>query len=476
MSLFDAYGRPMKPSSTMEVKRSQVGHIVSEHVLGQPRWTDHEYEKLAREAYYLNSISYRCAKLIATCAAGIPWLLAGRDGALLEEHPLLDLIHRPNPVTGGFAFFEAAYTYHMLAGHNFIEGVGIGAQPYNELWNHRPDRIKVVPGPFGIPSEFKFDMGGKTKTWKVDPRTGKGDILQIKSFNPLDDWHGMSRVIPAAYGVDRHNASSKHNKALLDNGARPSGALVFEPVSLGNGAGVSSAPQEVIDKAEKELLKKHSGPSNAGKPMVLGGNVRWEQFGLSMADMDFDESKQDAARDICVAWGVPHILVVKGQATYNNMEEAKLQLYEETVLPLVGLFKGELNVWLTPSFADGLKLLPDLDAIPALETRREKKRESVTTLLKEGILDADEARAELEYGNRDPKSVQTFDPASLKALIESVEVVGIEPLFRYMKSVGLVERKTTVENLLSSALSLVEGDDEEDESGVEEEDEDEQDT
>ena len=42
-----------------------------------------------------------------------------------------------------------------------------------------------------------------------------------------NDYYGMSQIEAAASAIDSHNQASKWNKALLDNSARPSGALVY---------------------------------------------------------------------------------------------------------------------------------------------------------------------------------------------------------------------------------------------------------
>jgi HK97 family phage portal protein len=443
-----------------EIKYSQAGTVVSSHIVGQPRWTEHDYAHLSREAYVLNPVGFRCIKMISVCAATIAWQLHGRDRTLIEDHAILDLLTRPSPMQGGSSLFEAAYSYFLASGNNYFEANGPNGKPPRELFALRPDRMKVVPGTFGLPSEFVYEHAGNKRTWPVNPMTGESQILHIKDFHPTDDWYGLARTIPGAKGIDRHSASSDHNKALLDNGARPSGGLVFEPVEVGGQ--VQMADPEIVDKAYERLEQMHMGSKNAGRPMVLNGKIKWEQFGLSPSDMDFDENKQDAARDICLAFGVPHVLIVKGESTYNNIREAKLQLYEDTVLPLVDHFLDELNNWLVPRFGDGLKLAADLDSIPALEPRREAKRKSVVELVEKNVLDQDEAREELGYGPRNENAVRKIDGSVLTALVKGAEAFGLEPLIRYMLSVGLVKPGTKPEDIAAAALDLIEGDDQED--------------
>jgi HK97 family phage portal protein len=451
-----------KSFSNIETKASEMGSLLMPYGVGRPVWTERDYANFALEAYQLNAIGYRCAKMISQAAASPRWILSDKAGKEILDHPLLDLLARPSPASGGAFFFESVYTYLMLSGNSYIEKVGPNNKAPTELWAQRPDRMKVIAGRFGTPSAFRWSLGGKEKDWPVNPITGQSDILHIREFHPLDDWYGLSRVEPAHTGIDRNNAAAAHNKALLDNGARPSGALVFETVSS-DGQNIA-APPDIIEKAERELKKRHGGPSNAGTPMVLGGNVKWEEMGLSPKDMDFNEGKQDAARDICVAWGVPHVLIVKGAATFNNIKEAKLELYEETVLPLIKTVVDELNVWLVPMFGDGLTLSIDMDSIPSLEPRREIRRKTYTDLLDKGILDVEEVREALQYGPRDVNSLRTINAPVLAALVTSVPIAGMTPLLRYMKSVGLFDPSMTEAQVVAAALGMVEDEPEPDDN------------
>ncbi len=375
--------------------QSAAGSGIAKWSMGQAVWTPRRYDKLAEEAYVKNAIGFRCTKLIAEAAAGIPLMLMQKKSEI-EEHPLLDLLEAPAPMIGGQQLMEAFFAYLLLEGNTYLEGVApFDTRPPAELWALRPDRMKAVPGPRGMPQAYTYEVNGTTTTWKADQITGRGAIFHLKEFHPLNDWYGLSRVEPAAYGIDRHNEASKHNKALLQNGARPSGALIFKPVII-NGQAVS-APPDVIAAAEKRLDDEHVDYAGRGRPMVWGGNIDWQEMGLSPKDMDFGKGKDDSARDICSSLGVPHELVVPGSATFNNRAMARLELYESTVLPLFGRALQGLNQWLVPRYGDRLKLIADLDGVPALEPRRETKRKAAHEGFKAGLLKRDEARDMLGY-------------------------------------------------------------------------------
>ena len=379
-----------------QTKASAAGAAISVARVGQPVWSERDYRAFADEAYVRNAVAFRCIKLISRSAAAIPWLLDDGRGNEIEKHKLLDLLKRPAPLIGGATLFEAVYAYLLIAGNSYLEAVGPDNKPPRELWNLRPDRVKVVAGQYGMPQGFEYEANGRTVRWAADPLTGASPVLHLKEFHPLSDWYGLSPVEPSSYSVDRHNAAVAHNTALIQNGSTPSGALIFKPINQ-PGGGVSRPPQEVIQAAEDRLRDRHSGPANAGRPLILSGDIDWKQLGFSPKDMDFNESKLDAARDICLAFGVPHILCVPGQSTYNNVREAKLELYEETILPIVDKVLDALNAWLVPLFGENLVLGIDKDEIPALSMRREFKQKAMLELYDKKLLTRDEARAALQY-------------------------------------------------------------------------------
>ena len=134
----------------------------------------------------------------------------------------------------------------------------------------------------------------------------------------------------AAVPLDIHNAAGAWNKALLDNAARPSGALVFAgPVG-------TTLTDTQFDRLKTELEASYQGAANAGRPLLLDGGLDWKPLSMSPKDMDFIEAKNSAAREIALAFGVPPLLLgLPGDNTHANYAEANRAFYRQTVIPLV---------------------------------------------------------------------------------------------------------------------------------------------
>jgi HK97 family phage portal protein len=330
-----------------ERKASAAGPAIAYQTSGRVAWTPRD-----------------TASLIAEAAAALPLILQDKQRRF-DEHPVLCLLARPNPMQGRAELFEAIYAQLLLSGNAYIEAVGGEAGTPVELYVLRSDRMSLVPGPDGWPIAYDYTVGAKTHRFTL--ATGLTPICHIKSFHPQDDHYGLSPMQAAASAVDVHNSASRWSKALLDNAARPSGAIVYRGGESGFGLS-----DEQISRLKDEMESYHQGAANAGRPMLLDGGLDWKPMGFSPSDMEFQKTKESAAREIALAFGVPPMLLgIPGDATYANYQEANRAFYRLTVLPLVSRIASGIGHWLAEQTGDDFTLAPDLDQVPALSVERD---------------------------------------------------------------------------------------------------------
>ncbi len=355
--------------SEVATKQSVAGSLIALHNQGAPVWTPRHYGDLAHEGFARNAIAYRCVRMISETAAAVPWVLyegAGRRERELDTHPLLELLARPNPLQSGAELREAWFGFLQIAGNAYLEAAELRGA-VRELYVLRPDRMKVVPGARGWPAAYEYSAGGKPVRFEMDALRGRLPILHMKLFHPGNDHYGFSPIEAAALGIDLHNAAAGWNKALLDNGARPSGALIYHGTD-----GSANLSQDQVTRLKQELSDNYQGPANAGRPLLLEGGLDWKEMSFNPKDMDFIQSKHVAAREIALAFGVPPMLLgIQGDNTYANYKEANLAFHRQTILPLVGKACAALNQWLGPRFGAGLRLWYDADQIEALSVDRD---------------------------------------------------------------------------------------------------------
>lgn len=331
--------------------------------LGQPVWTPRDYGALAREGYKQNPVAYRCVRLIAEAVASVPLLARNQNG---ESHELQNLLNKPNFEQTGPELIEAFIGHLQIAGNAYLEMVSVDGVP-RELCVLRPDLMRIIAGPNGWPLGWEQVCGNeKRKLWR-DPISGRSDVLHLKLFNPNDELYGQSPIEAAACAIDIHNAGGAWNKALIDNAARPSGALVYRG-SQGN----ERLSEEQFERLKAELTLAHTGAANAGRPLLLEGGLEWSAMSLTPQEMDFVEARRAAARDIALAFGVPPMLLgIPGDNTYSNYKEANNAFWRQSVLPLVNKLTNALSAFLSAWVENEILVSPNLDAVPALVSERE---------------------------------------------------------------------------------------------------------
>ena len=356
--------RQKNGAAAPEAKASATGPVVSWQSSGRVAWSPRDVTSLTRTGFLGNPIGFRSVKLIAEAAAALPLVLQDRSQRF-DVHPILSLIGNPNAAQGRAELMEALYGHLLLSGNAYVEAVlGEGAVPV-ELHVLRADRMSVVPGSDGWPVAYEYAVGGKKH--RFDASGEISPIAHIKSFHPQDDHYGMSPMQAAAMAVDVHNSASRWSKSLLDNAARPSGALVWNS-SDGQGA----MGDDQFRRLSEEIEANFQGARNAGRPMVLEGGLDWKPMGFSPSDMEFQKTKEAAAREIALAYGVPPMLLgIAGDATYANYTEANRAFFRLTVLPLVTRVASVLGEWLSRYSGEVLDLKPDLDQVPALSAERD---------------------------------------------------------------------------------------------------------
>lgn len=353
-----------------ERKASATGRIMAHGSAGRVAWSPRDAASLTRTGFAGNPVGFRAVKMIAEAAAALPLVL--QDHARrYSEHPVLSLMRSPNPAQGRAELLESLYGQLMLTGNGYLEAVAADEGAPVELHVLRSDRMSLVPGANGWPVAFEYAVGGQKHRFDV---TGeRPPICHFKSFHPQDDHYGLSPMQAAAQALDVHNAASRWSKALLDNAARPSGAIVYSGL---DGEGVMTSDQ--YDRLVTEMESYHQGAANARRPMLLEGGLDWKPMGFSPSDMEFQKTKEAAAREIALAFGVPPMLMgIPGDATYANYQEAHRAFFRLTVLPLASRVTAALGEWLEHFTGEDLQLSPDLDKVPALAAERDAQWQRV---------------------------------------------------------------------------------------------------
>lgn len=362
--------------------KSRTFRLIYQTTLGLPRWSESNYTSFVREGYQGNVYVYACIREIAMACAGVPWLVyqekKGSLSLVEKDDPLQKLLTRPNPWQGWSSFLETSLTYLYLHGNCYLEVVTTNNGAPRELYTLRPDRVKIIPGDNVNPVRaYTYTLGGQEVSFTPE------EILHIKFINPLDDWYGMSPLMPGAKSIDTDNEGRSWNMALLGNSARPPGVLEIE----------GNISKDSRTQLKEDFEEQYTGSKRAGRPLLLEGGLTWKNTGYSPTDMDWVEGSKKTAREVATVFNVPPELIGdSSNKTYSNYKEARLALYTETVLPLLDFWRDEFNNWLAPKYNKGYFINYDKDNIEALHEERQTVWNRAFQGFQTGLLTLNEAR------------------------------------------------------------------------------------
>lgn len=355
MSLLDTIASAFKGGGTARVPLRQGFVSPWAFAFGGQSARTLEYPEAINRGFIANPIAQRAVRIVAE---GV-----GQAPLLAPEAALTRLV---NATSAGQSLIETLAAHLVLHGNGYVQIIKDGTGQPVELFALRPERVKLVPGADGWPARYEYRIGENCVPIPLEDGDGWPNLVHIKAMHPADDHYGAGALRAAEQPIAVHNAASAWNRALLENAARPSGALVYDS---GDGAGLTP---DQFDRLKTELAQAFSGQDNAGRPMLLDGGLRWQSMALSPADMDFAELKSAAARDIALAFGVPPMLLgLPGDNTYANYREANRALWRLTLLPLATKLLAALEEGLQPWFPDA-RLEIDRDQVPALSEDRER--------------------------------------------------------------------------------------------------------
>lgn len=314
------------------------------------------YRAQSVKGFEQNSVAYAAIMGLARATSQVPWCLysgSGEEPKEIEEHPLIDLMERPNPQEGGRRFVHRMVIHLYVGGKAFIHRASQGDEEElaGMLRLLQPDRMKLK-NPYSLDGGWTYtNLQGKEISIPA------ADVLPLFLPDPDNELEGLSPLRPAATAIIQGNRAREWNANLLGNNARPPGIL--------KGKWDMNAEQK--KKALKQWLDQYGGFRKAGSP-VLQGDLEWESVAQTAQELEWLQGMRLADRSVAVAIGyAPQLLGDKDAATYSNYQEARRSLYEDHVIPLLTWILEDLNVWLVKPFGEDLYFTPNLDGVTALK-------------------------------------------------------------------------------------------------------------
>ena len=285
-----------------------------------------------------------CVTLISGAIAALPMHIYRRqdDGDLLRDYNndlwwVLNEEFCPRwAASAGWSFLTAS---KLLHGDGFAEILRGPAGKIKGLVPIHPYRIRVIPYPDG--SRLVYEVWPDTTIPQPTPGSttpriiDQDDMLHVPGFG-FNGVRGLSALKNSLRVSGRLSISAQDfSSTFLANMARPDFALRTEK-------SLTDAQFERL----KASLDNHSGPLNAGKPMILDGGLDIKTLTMPLEEMQLLETRKFQVEEIARAFGVQPFMIGHVEKTTSwgtGIEAMGAGFVRYTLRDHLNAFQNEIN-------------------------------------------------------------------------------------------------------------------------------------
>ena len=158
--------------------------------------------------------------------------------------------------------------------------------------------------------------------------------------------------------------------------------------------------REIKEQLKRDLRDYYSGGSNAGKIMLLEGDVNVLPLAMTPTDMKLLENKSFNISEIARFLNIPkHMLGLdRQQGTYSNITQERLQLLTNTLMPYVTILEQAMNQKLLDDNERANGYYFKFDVSELMKMTPQDNAEYMLKLFDANVVTIEEVRATLGLG------------------------------------------------------------------------------
>lgn len=361
-------------------QRSAAGMtLYPSHQMNRPVWQTGSTQRYVTEGWMKSPVVFACVLALADAVTTAPIVVTEDTGdgqhEPVAEHPLLDLIQRPNPSMDGSEFFQAVTVIAALSGFCVIEKERSRLGEVVNLWPLRSDWVRPIPRDQSAPA-WEYRVPGRRTPFILEP---EDVIVHTHAPDPNMGYTGTAPMAVAFRELGVENAMTDFLKAFFDGGAVPQYGIIPR-TQIKN--------QEMAD-AFLEKVRGKFRETNGG-PMLLTGVEDIKRIGFNFDELAYPQLRNLSEISICSAFRVPPVLVGiqagLDASTYSNYESSFSYFFRTTVTSMWRRLDGALTRGLVSDFDDtgALNIEFDLSQVDALQEDEAKLWQRATAALQAG--------------------------------------------------------------------------------------------
>jgi len=393
-------------------------------------WTDSRTEQVQHYKYWtfiaIGSIANKIAQLQPQAAVVRPAMMDGRlKGArryrykgldlrqrrkamtqitqsedlepLPPDHRLVQLLRNPNEPDTASDFWKELVIFLYLTGNSYIwlpkDKLGLPAEawvmPSHWVWPRCENSDGIITS---------YDIRPVYVTARFQ-NLPADEIVHLKFKSPISKLDGWAHTTAGSRWIDQDEAISQSRYHAFKNVAQLGPMLLLDPTTV-------QPNQDDLERIEQRFMSRFSGPTKAGRPVILGGVKDVKPYMTTPREMDFAAST-DQMRDMILGlFGVPRQAAMSSDGMTYGSNIAVLNWFcSYTINPLTKMLGDCYTDKIAPRYDEQRRIRVYWDDCTQ-EDPVQKLAEHVAYLEK-GVLTINEVRQEIgyapyEYGGDNP--------------------------------------------------------------------------
>lgn len=303
------------------------------------------------------------------------------DRRRLTDHPLADLIAKPNPRTTRYRLIDALVNDLGIYDVACWAKMKSADQPVG-LLRLPPKQIEPIGDSWGWPDAIRFKGNKGSIDLPMD------QVVFFRGYNPDDSRWGVSPMETLRRVLAEEYQATLYREQLWRNGARFPG-YIKRPKA----AGQWSPEARERFRADWRGLYTGNGPGAGGTP-VLEDDMEFSAGGITPAQAQYLETRKLTREEVAAAFHIPLPMVgILDHATFSNIKEQHQNLYQDTLGPWLEMIQQEIGLQLLPDFDDSTNIYVEFNLADKMKGSFEEQATSLQTAVGAPWLTRNEARA-----------------------------------------------------------------------------------
>ena len=341
-----------------------IATLLPTFLRGKAQWSTGNLYNMVTKGYTANELIWRCIQERSNSASAPRMLVRSkRTKEIITDHPLVDLIHRPNHRMSQFDLWSISIIYADLTGLCYWEQMRGPMGNTIELWPLRPDRMHPIPDSQKVVSGYEYRIPG------LEPvHIPAENVIEYQVFDPLSLYKGIAPAQVAAKALDIDIAQTNYLKLFFESGGMPPGLIKTKKKLL----------EADVTDIRRRWRQRYGGFEHWMEPAVLDLDAEYMKTGFSFEEMGFEVLDARSEIRVCMSFMVPPILIGARvgleRATYANFREARTAFWEETMVPMFNHLRDTFQREIADEEWNDVEFVWDFSNVPVLFAKNLEQR------------------------------------------------------------------------------------------------------